>query len=170
MKIGESSPAYGVIGRKRTYSEACVGFKVDLRLLYDSRQNEHDLLSMEVAKDGSTSKLCRDVCKLMREAKDNLDDTLQASLEKQNHISFLYMVLYIQANELHAHLGFIHLAKSGLYLALRRGKLCFPRTLSSLLDFKNSVILLASLVFDLERTALMICKSIDMIDDIERQR
>ncbi|ORX58035.1 hypothetical protein DM01DRAFT_1372122 [Hesseltinella vesiculosa] len=83
MKVGESSTTHGVIARKRSYSEACVGFKVDLRLLYDSRQNEHDLLAMEVAKDGSTSKIYADVCKLMREAKDNLDDTLQHILKNK---------------------------------------------------------------------------------------
>ncbi|KAG0178421.1 hypothetical protein DFQ28_003816, partial [Apophysomyces sp. BC1034] len=77
-----TDPVHGVIARKRAYSEACVGFKVDLRLLYDSRQNEHDLLAMEMAKDGSASKLCTDVCKLMREAKDNLDDALQHLLKK----------------------------------------------------------------------------------------
>ncbi|KAG1050513.1 hypothetical protein G6F43_007220 [Rhizopus delemar] len=163
MKIGELSPAHGAIARKRTYSKDCVGFKVDLRLLYDSRQNEHDLLAMEVAKDGSTSKLCADVCKLMREAKDNIDNTLQHILK--NKVVSLPSSWYMQANGLDAHLGSIHLAKPGLYLALHQGKLYFPRTLSTLLDFKNNVILLASMIFDLERNASMIRKSIDLIDD-----
>ncbi|KAL7313652.1 hypothetical protein PS15m_007371 [Mucor circinelloides] len=57
MKIGESSPIQGIVGRKRSYSDARVGFKVDLRLLFDYGQNEHDLLALEAVKAGDSSKL-----------------------------------------------------------------------------------------------------------------
>ncbi|KAL9542808.1 hypothetical protein MBANPS3_008420 [Mucor bainieri] len=58
IKTGESSLAQGVVGRKRTYDDAGVGFKVDLRLLYDSRENEHDLFALEAVKDGSGAWCC----------------------------------------------------------------------------------------------------------------
>lgn len=44
LKIGESNPVQSIVGRKRSSSEAQVGFKVGLRLIFDSRENEHDLL------------------------------------------------------------------------------------------------------------------------------
>lgn len=91
MGTGESYSVHGVIARKRTYSEACVGFKVDLRLLYSSFKKEHDLLAMKIAKDGSASKLYIDTCKLMREEKNNFDNSLQ-HIEKQSQITSLVMV------------------------------------------------------------------------------
>ncbi|KAG0905171.1 hypothetical protein G6F31_021961 [Rhizopus arrhizus] len=81
MKTGESSPAQNIVDRKRSYSDARVGFKVSLRLLFNSRQNEHDAFALEAAKAGDPFKLCHDICKLMREAKDNLDATLQHILK-----------------------------------------------------------------------------------------
>ncbi|CAO3688521.1 unnamed protein product [Rhizopus stolonifer] len=45
-----SSLVQGFAGRKRSYSDARVGFKVDLRLLFDSCQNKHDLLALKDAK------------------------------------------------------------------------------------------------------------------------
>ncbi|KAG1438870.1 hypothetical protein G6F56_012492 [Rhizopus delemar] len=57
LKIGESSPCHGTMSRKRIYQQVNVGFKVDIRILYDSRHNEHDLLASEVAKAGSSSKI-----------------------------------------------------------------------------------------------------------------
>jgi hypothetical protein len=162
MKIGESSPAQGIVGRKRSYSDSRVGFKVDLRLLFDSRQNEHDLLSLEAAKAGDASKLCHDMCKLMREAKDNLDAALQHILKR--HIQEPLLSWYIHTNGASAHAGAVSLAGPGLYLALHESKIHFPRNLTSLQAFKKEFIVLVSMVFDLERNALMIKKSMDLMD------
>lgn len=102
----------------------------------------------------------------MREAKDNLDGALQRILNNKavsNPLSW-----YVQADGLSANLGSIHLAEQGLYLALLQGNAGFPRSLPSLLGFKESVALLVSMIFDLERNALMIRKSIDLIDDRQK--
>ncbi|KAI9496228.1 hypothetical protein BDB00DRAFT_758717, partial [Zychaea mexicana] len=162
MKIGESSPAQGIVGRKRSYSDARVGFKVDLRLLFDSRQNEHDLLALEAAKAGESSKLCHDVCKLMREAKDNLDATLQHILKR--HMQVPLLSWYMHTNGVCAYVGTVHLANAGLYLALHESKIHFPRNLTSLQAFEKEFVMLVSMVFDLERNALMIKKSMDLMD------
>lgn len=162
MKIGESSPAQGIVCRKRSYSDARVGFKVDLRLLFDSRQNEHDLLALEAAKAGDASKLCHDICKLMREAKDNLDAILQHILKR--HMKMPVLSWYMHTNGVSAHTGTVHIAKAGLYLALHESKIHFPRNLASLQVFKNEFVMLISMVFDLERNALMIKKSMDLLD------
>ena len=162
MEIGESSPAQGIVGRKRSYSDARVGFKVDLRLLFDSRQNEHDLLALEAAKAGSSSKLCHGICKLMREAKDNLDATLQHILKR--HMQVPLLSWYMHTNGVGTHAGTVHLANAGLYLALHESKIHFPRNLASLQAFKKEFVMLVSMVFDLERNALMIKKSMDLMD------
>ncbi|ORX53136.1 hypothetical protein DM01DRAFT_9035 [Hesseltinella vesiculosa] len=162
MKIGESSPVQGIVGRKRSYSDTRVGFKVDLRLLFDSRSNEHDLLSLEAAKAGDSSKLCHDICKLMREAKDNLDASLQHVLKQ--HMQTPFLSWYMHTNGACAHVGTVHLAQAGLYLALHESKIHIPRNLASLQSFKKEFIALISMVFDLERNALMIKKSMDSLD------
>lgn len=162
MKIGESSPAQGIVGRKRSYSDARVGFKMDLRLLFDLRQNEHDLLAFEAAKAGSSSRLCHDICKLMREAKDNLDATLQHISKR--HMQVPLLSWYMHTNGVGAHAGTVHLANAGLYLALHESKIHFPRNLASLQAFKKEFVMLISMAFDLERNALMIKKSMDLMD------
>ncbi|KAI9016374.1 hypothetical protein CLU79DRAFT_805346 [Phycomyces nitens] len=145
MKIGESSPAQGIDCRKRSYSNARVGFKVDLRLLFDSHQNEHDLLALEAAKAGDASRLYHDICKLMREAKDNLDAILQHILKRRMKMPVLSW--YMHTNGVSAHTGTVHIAKASLYV------------------FKNEFVMLISMVFDLERNAFMIKKkSMDLLD------
>ncbi|CAO3662305.1 unnamed protein product [Rhizopus stolonifer] len=162
MKIGECSPVQGIVGRKRSYNDARVGFKVDLRLLFDSRQNEHDLLALEAAKAGDSSKLCYDICKLMRETKDNLDATLQHILK--HHIQVPILSWYMHTNGVCKHAGTIHLANTGLYLALHESKIHFPRNLASLQTFKKEFIMPVFVVFDLERNVLIIKKSMNLVD------
>ncbi|KAI8393533.1 uncharacterized protein BYT42DRAFT_551376 [Radiomyces spectabilis] len=77
LKIGESSPKAGSMARKRRYDEVNVGFKEGIRSLYDTRAKEHDLMCVEATKNGLGSKLTLGRSKLMREAKDDLDDSLQ---------------------------------------------------------------------------------------------
>ncbi|OBZ83920.1 hypothetical protein A0J61_08024 [Choanephora cucurbitarum] len=162
MKIGESSPAQGIVCRKRSYNDARVGFKVDLRLLFDSRQNEHDLLVLEAAKAGDASKLCYDICNLMREAKDNLDAILQHILKR--HMKKPVLSWYMHTNGVTAHTGTVHIAKARFYLALHESKIHFLRNLASLQAFKNEFVMLISMAFDLKRNALMIKKSMDLLD------
>lgn len=116
MKIGESSPAQGIVGRKRSYSDARGGFKVDLQLLFDSRQNQHDLLTIKVAKGGDYKKLCHDICKLMRETKNNLDVALQHILKFHMQVSLLSR--YMHTSGVGAHAGTVHPVNAGLYLMI----------------------------------------------------
>ncbi|ORY95661.1 hypothetical protein BCR43DRAFT_308543 [Syncephalastrum racemosum] len=81
LKIGESSPEGGVKAKKAIYQDATVEFKVDIRVLFDSPDNEHDLLAVEVAKAADDAKLHHDLSKLLREAKDNLDANQSNILE-----------------------------------------------------------------------------------------
>ncbi|KAI7853960.1 hypothetical protein BDC45DRAFT_557467 [Circinella umbellata] len=149
MKIGEFSPTQGIVGR----NDARVGFTVDLQLLFDSRQNEHDLLALEAAKAGRVaSKLCHDIF----EAKDNLDAILQHILKR--HMKMPVFSWYMHTNGVSAHTGTVHIAKARLYLALHKSKIHFPRNLASLQVFKNELGMFISMVFDLERNALIIKK------------
>lgn len=151
-----------IVGRKRSYSGSQVGFKIDLRLLLDSREGDHDLLALEAVKEGSSSKLCYDVCKLMRESKDNIDASLLHILQRCMRIPLLFW--YMQTNGVDAHVGNVQLSCPGVYVALHECTVHFPRDISSLQAFKGGLIKLISVVFDLERTAMMIKKSMDSIN------
>ncbi|KAI9494133.1 hypothetical protein BDB00DRAFT_742631, partial [Zychaea mexicana] len=50
-----------------------IGFKVDCRLLVDVTNEEHDMITIEVAKDDEDEKIINDMGKLIREGKDILD-------------------------------------------------------------------------------------------------
>ena len=54
-----------------------IGFKIDARVVVDVDDDEHDIVSMEVAKDDQDRKVIKDSGKLLREAKDDLDNLLK---------------------------------------------------------------------------------------------
>jgi hypothetical protein len=56
------------------------------------------------------------------------------------------------------------LANADLYLALHESIIHFPRNLASPQAFKKEFVMLVSMVFDLERNALMIKKSMNLMD------
>ncbi|KAG1140760.1 hypothetical protein G6F37_008819 [Rhizopus arrhizus] len=108
------------------------------------------------------SKVNGDLTKLLREAKDNLDDCIQPLLNDKTAGPSSW---FLQANGLHSHLGTVHLAESGLYAAIHQGIIHFPRNLASFHDFKKLLALLFMVTFDLKQNAIMIRKSISCIDD-----
>ncbi|ORY95226.1 hypothetical protein BCR43DRAFT_295738 [Syncephalastrum racemosum] len=106
------------MSKKRPYEQGNVGFKIDIRILYDSRHNEHDSLASEGAEAVSVSKVHGDLTKLFRESKDNLDDSIRHMLNgKASDLSSWFL----QANGLHAHLGSVHLTEPGIYTAIHQG-------------------------------------------------
>ncbi|KAF7720596.1 hypothetical protein EC973_007227 [Apophysomyces ossiformis] len=166
MKSGESMNGYSTTSKKRTYNQSKGGsFKIDVRLLYDSKYLEHDLLAGEVGKDGNAEKIDHDLGKLLREAKDILDSSLQTmtkGLDKKPNGWFLHI------DGLQGHLGTVHLASPGLYVAILQSKIRFPHNLSSIGNFKPCLEALMTIMSDVERRADLIRKSIDLIDDRRR--
>ncbi|KAJ8651257.1 hypothetical protein O0I10_013262 [Lichtheimia ornata] len=78
---------------------------------------------------------------------------------------------YMQTNGVHCHLGSIHLAKPDLYVAVHQAKLNFPRNFAAFANFKLPVTMLVNIIYyKLERTATLIRKSIDRIDDHGRNK
>lgn len=76
----------------------------------------------------------------------------------------------MQTNGVHCHLGSIHLAKPGLYIAIHQAKLSFPRNFSVFANFKLPVTMLINIIYKLERTTTLIRKSVDRIDDHGRNK
>ncbi|ORX42587.1 hypothetical protein DM01DRAFT_1411796 [Hesseltinella vesiculosa] len=159
LKIGESSPKAGTMARKRQYGDVNVGFKEDIRILYDSRTKEHDLMCVEAAKNGLDSKLSSDLSKLMREAKDDLDDSLQHILA--THLNSFPNSFFMQVNGTEGMVGSIHLARPGVYAAVHQGEINFPRTFSSFSQFKAQMLFLVNVIYKLERNATMVRNSMD---------
>ena len=62
-----------------------IGFKIDARVVVDVDDDEHDIVSMEVAKDDQDRKVIKDSGKLLREAKDDLDNLLKLLTKWYNH-------------------------------------------------------------------------------------
>lgn len=54
-----------------------IGFKIDARLVLDIGDEEHDLVALEVAKDDNDTKIIQDSAKLLREAKDDLNNLIE---------------------------------------------------------------------------------------------
>ncbi|KAK4514177.1 uncharacterized protein ATC70_001764 [Mucor velutinosus] len=85
MKTGESSPAQGIVGRRRSCRDARVGFKVDLRLLHDSYEMNTTYLPLKLQK-----KFRCDVTAHL--------EALQAS--KQEFVMPVFMVFDLERNAL----------------------------------------------------------------------
>ncbi|ORX48586.1 hypothetical protein DM01DRAFT_1291988 [Hesseltinella vesiculosa] len=161
MKAGESSPRLGTMARKRLYDEVNVGFKEDLRLIYDSHHKEHDLLCLEASKSGSSAKLTSDTTKLYREAKDNLDDMVNHLL--LNNSLPCPSSWFMQTNGLSAQVGSIHLSHPGLYVVTNQASIRFPSNFTAIADFKEPITLIINMIFKLEQNAQLIRQSIDRI-------
>lgn len=54
-----------------------ISFKIDARLVLDIDDDEHDLVALEVAKEDKDTKVIQDSAKLLREAKDDLNNLVQ---------------------------------------------------------------------------------------------
>ncbi|KAG0162405.1 hypothetical protein DFQ28_001405 [Apophysomyces sp. BC1034] len=150
LQSGESMNGYSTTSKKRTYSQSKGdSFKIDVRLLYDSKHLEHDLLAGEVGKDGNAEKIDHGLGKLLREAKDILDSSLQTmtkGLDKKPNGWFLHIDGKITRTPRNCTFG----------------KPRFPHNLSSLGNFKPCLEALMTMMSDVERRADLIydrCRS-----------
>ncbi|KAI8060043.1 hypothetical protein BC940DRAFT_337878 [Gongronella butleri] len=145
------------------YGDTKVGFKIDIRLVLDTAHDEHDLLSVEVAKTADNTKLHHDLSKLLREAKDTFDANMDNILEQLFDQPTTW---FMQVEGLEGHLGSLQLDHAtGMYVAVHQGKIRFPKNLSLFKEFHDTFVTLMSMMSDLERSAFMIRNSIDMADD-----
>ncbi|KAG0167045.1 hypothetical protein DFQ28_000407, partial [Apophysomyces sp. BC1034] len=150
---------------KCTYAQANGSFKIDIRSIYDSKHNEHDLLASEIAKNSNADMLDHDLSKLLCEAKDNLDAIIQATVKT---LDTKLSGWFFHVNGLQGRLGAVYLVHPGLRVAVHHHRVRFPKNLSSLGNFKSSLSSLFTMMFDVEQMADKIRKSIDMIDNRRR--
>lgn len=107
------------------------GFKIDIRLVVDIKEEEIDLAIGECAKHNSDAKSIKDEDKLLREAKDAVDGIIQSTSGRDCRL----MAYFLQMTGTHCSLSTLDLAKNGLYVAKHRHSYKFPSCVSDLTDF-----------------------------------
>lgn len=135
---GESVNDTTTLNKKEIYSEShSIGFKIDLRFIYDTDEDEYDVGAGEVARDNNDKKLIHDLGKLVREGKDVLDGLLHIVMDDKVAKDLSAWVIQISA--LQGEVASTHLAENGAYAAIPQGKLRFPSNLSNMEDFIDTI-------------------------------
>ncbi|CAO3642147.1 unnamed protein product [Cunninghamella blakesleeana] len=164
LKVGESINSITTDNKQLLYDDANIhGFKVDLRFVFDGDDDEYDLAAGEVAKNNNDDKICKDHGKLLREGKDALDGLIKIFLN--DHDLKFASSWIIQISGLHGQISSIHLAESGLYVAIPQGKLSFPTSISSLDDLLDAFKTLLLFSINIEKSAHNIRSAIELLEN-----
>lgn len=165
LKVGESTSTYTTLAKKRLYSDIdnVIGFKVDIRLLFDTKVNEYDLLAIEIGKETSMEKVTNDSGKLIREAKDILDNLIRSLNSKVNVDDICGYMLQICG--LQGYIASIHLVKPGLYVTVHQKKIKFPTCISTLSTFIETLTVLITLIQRLEKNAHILKSALQELED-----
>ncbi|EPB90736.1 hypothetical protein HMPREF1544_02481 [Mucor circinelloides 1006PhL] len=107
------------------------GFKIDIRLMVDIKEEEIDLAIGECAKHNSDAKSIKDEDKLLREAKGAVDGIIQSASGRDCRL----MAYFLQMIGTHCSLSTLDLAKNGVCVAKHRHSYKFPSSVSDLTDF-----------------------------------
>ena len=132
-----------------------IGFKIDIRLVYDGQEHELDVGAGEIAKNtNAEKKIFMDEAKLLRESKDILDYLIQNATDDNAHeklscfmIQIAGMCVLIESNSIYikrsiylilkilsiigmrGEISSIHMVKPGKYVAVPQRKFIFPRNM-----------------------------------------
>ncbi|KAI8143170.1 hypothetical protein BJV82DRAFT_103049 [Fennellomyces sp. T-0311] len=153
IKAGESAPIYCTNNKAQLYpdQENIIGFKIDGRLIVDIGDNENDLAAIEVAKDDEDRKIIRDMGKLIREAKDDLDNLIQnIAGGKRDPSIFTWMLQIAGAN---CSISTIHLAGNGLYTTVYQHSFDLPLSVDAFPTFRNTLKFLLAMKEHITKTA-----------------
>lgn len=133
---GESVNSNSTGNKEEQYepSKSVKGFKIDLRFIYDTEEDEYDAGAGEAAKmSNNDDKLLKDLGKVVRESKDVLDGLLNILME--DNIAKSLSTWFIQVCGLQGEIASVHLASNGLYVAIPQGEIKFPTSIATMNDF-----------------------------------
>ena len=123
-----------------------------------------DIAAAEAAADGSSdNKTTDDNAKLLREGKDILDNLLNISLEQRAADTMVGIV--IQIDGFQGTIASLHLDQDGLYVALPRQRLQYPRSTTSLHRFSDTLDALIALKEQLCLISAMINNQMELYKD-----
>ncbi|KAG0164538.1 hypothetical protein DFQ28_008362 [Apophysomyces sp. BC1034] len=168
-RIAETSNTFTAINKRAMYSNDHhhpVAFKIDIRFVHNCHHTSKmiDVAAAEAALDGSANdKTINDNAKLLREGKDILDKLLNTSLEQ--HAANAMMGVVIQLDGFQGEVSSIHLDQDGLYVALPRQRLQYPRSAASLRRFSDTMDALLALKDQLCSISATISNQMDLYKD-----
>ncbi|KAG2229906.1 hypothetical protein INT48_008281 [Thamnidium elegans] len=163
IKSGESVPIFSTNNKAMLYLQEAniIGFKIDARLVLDIGDEEHDLVALEVAKDDNDTKIIQDNAKLLREAKDDLNNLIEIVSTSYDEQVFTWSFqvsgegYVLCAN---CHISTSHIASDGLYVSIPQHSfhlpmiaatqplLEFKKTLEFLFEFKNHIVDMVAII------------------------
>ncbi|CAO3693924.1 unnamed protein product [Rhizopus stolonifer] len=157
IKSGESVPIFSTNNKAMLYPQEAniIGFKIDARLVLDIGDEEHDLVALEVAKDDNDTKIIQDSAKLLREAKDDLNNLIEIISTSYDEQVFTWSFQVSGAN---CHISTSHIASDELYVSIPQHSfhlpmiattqplLEFKKTLEFLFEFKNHIVDLVAII------------------------
>ncbi|KAI9321864.1 hypothetical protein BX666DRAFT_2023947 [Dichotomocladium elegans] len=168
-RIAETSNAFTATNKQAIYANDphhATAFKIDIRFVHNCPHTSRmiDIAAAEAALDGSANdKIIKDNAKLLREGKDILDGLLNISLEQ--HAANAMMGIVIQLDGFQGAVSSIHLDQDGVYVALPRQRLQYPRSTSSLRRFSDTVDALLALRDQLCSISAVISNQMDLYKD-----
>ncbi|KAG1538681.1 hypothetical protein G6F49_012527 [Rhizopus delemar] len=168
-RIAETSNTFTAINKRAMYANSHhhpIAFKIDIRFVHNCHHTSKmiDVAAAEAALDGSANdKIINDNAKLLREGKDILDKLLNASLEQ--HAANAMMGIVIQLDGFQGAVSSIHLDQDGLYVALPRQRLQYPRSIASLRRFSDTMDALLALKNQLCSISTIISSQMDLCKD-----
>ncbi|ORX45537.1 hypothetical protein DM01DRAFT_1328502 [Hesseltinella vesiculosa] len=166
-RIAETSNEVTAANKRAQYSNGHpIAFKIDIRFVHDCHHTSKmiDVAAAEAARDDSHSdKTINDNVKLLREGKDILDNLLNTSLEQQAANSMMGVI--IQLDGFQGSVSSIHLDQHGLYVALPRYRLQYPRSAASLRRFSDTLDALLALKDQLCSISAIVNNQMDLCKD-----
>ncbi|KAG0183928.1 hypothetical protein DFQ28_000460 [Apophysomyces sp. BC1034] len=172
LKSGECTNNRTALMKQELYhdDDHVVGFKVDFRFIFDAKCGhgvELDVGAGEAARNNNdTSKLYKDLGKLLREGKDVVDGLLVNTLDEETVCRTGAWIIQIVG--LHAEISSLHLAHDGLYVCVPQGKLTFPSHASNLYDFIYTLENIFLMVSKLEENALALQANVEFLEHRKR--
>ncbi|KAG1416186.1 hypothetical protein G6F58_006097 [Rhizopus delemar] len=165
LKSGESINSISTGNKEEQYesSKSVKGFKIDLRFIYDTEEDEYDVGAGEAAKTNNDDKLLQDLGKAIRESKDVLDGLLNIVME--DSIAKSLSAWFVQICGLQGEIASVHLAFNGLYVAVPQGKLKFPISIATMSDFLGTFSSMLLFVSKLEKCAIDIKSAIEQLEN-----
>ncbi|KAG2235353.1 hypothetical protein INT48_004972, partial [Thamnidium elegans] len=162
---GESINSVSTVNKEEQYesSKSVKGFKIDLRFIYDTEEDEYNVGAGEAAKTNDDDKLLHDLGKVIRESKDVLDGLLNIVME--DNIAKSLSAWFVQICGLQGEIASVHLAFNGLYVAIPQGKLKFPTSIATMSDFLDTFSSMLLFVSKLEKCAIDIKFAIAQLEN-----
>ncbi|KAG1148352.1 hypothetical protein G6F37_005760 [Rhizopus arrhizus] len=165
LKSGESINSINTGNKEEQYesSKSAKGFKIDLRFIYDTEEDEYDVGAGEAAKTNNDDKLLQDLGKVIRESKDVLDGLLNIVME--DSIAKSLSAWFVQICGLQGEIASVHLAFNGLYVAVPQEKLKLPTSIATMSDFLGTFSSMLLFVSKLEKCAIDIKSAIEQLEN-----